>query len=71
MITDKMNFVKKKLHGKVAAKVKLAGFFVFQDVVAGALGDDLAVVDDDGAVGYLKRVADVVVGDKDAYAALF
>ena len=49
----------------------MAGFFVFKDVVAGALGDDLAVVDDDGAVGYLKRVADVVVGDKDAYAALF
>ena len=53
----------KILHREVAAQVNFAGLLVLEDFVALALGDDFAVVDDDGAVGDFQGVADVVVGD--------
>src|SRR5262249_21059545 len=58
------------LHAEFLAQVEPADVRVVDDIVSPALHQDLARVDDIGAVGEAERLAHIVVGDQHADAAL-
>src|SRR6185503_635829 len=60
----------KKLPLEILAEVDAAHGFVGRDRVGRALGDDLAGIEDVGALADLQHLAHVVVGDQHADAAL-
>src|SRR5579872_6583578 len=52
------------------AEIKPSDIGIADDLVRGALGENFPRIDDVGAVGEAERLADIVIGDQDADAAI-
>src|SRR5690606_33902850 len=58
------------LHPELFAQIQTPDVWVVHDILRPPLHEHLARIDDVGAVGQAERLADIVVGDQDADAAV-
>jgi len=61
---------KKGLEAEFLAKVKTPDIRIADDLVRAAFGQNLSGIDNIGAIGEPERLADIVIGDQNADAAI-